>query len=118
MLGPWPHGVGGRACGQADFGESAAVRVNELAIAWFDHWLQGKPLERIGPEPVHIFRMGGGDGSRKHGQRNNSDLRTAERGRLFRLGLLPMRSRTASSSAKPVNSCVRLRRNRIEIVCL
>jgi putative CocE/NonD family hydrolase len=64
MLGPWPHGVGGRACGQADFGDSAAVGVNQLAIAWFDHWLQGKPLERVGPEPVHIFRMGGGDGRR------------------------------------------------------
>jgi uncharacterized protein len=65
MLGPWPHGVGGKTCGQADFGEAAGVKVNELAIAWFDHWLQGKALEGIGPEPVHIFRMGGGDGSRK-----------------------------------------------------
>jgi uncharacterized protein len=65
MLGPWPHGVGGRVCGQADFGESAAVKINELASAWFDHWLQGKTLERIGSEPVRIFRMGGGDGSRR-----------------------------------------------------
>jgi putative CocE/NonD family hydrolase len=64
MLGPWPHGVGGRTCGQADFGDSGAVKVNDLAVAWFDHWLKGKPLERIGPEPVHIFRMGGGDGKR------------------------------------------------------
>jgi hypothetical protein len=65
MLGPWPHGVGGSTCGQGDFGDSAAVRVNELALAWFDHWLRGKPLERISPEPVQIFRMGGGDGSRR-----------------------------------------------------
>jgi len=65
MLGPWPHGVGGSVCGQADFGDAAAVKVNELAIAWFDHHLKGRPLERIGAEPVHIFRMGGGGGSRR-----------------------------------------------------
>ncbi|MGH9722677.1 MAG: CocE/NonD family hydrolase, partial [Bryobacteraceae bacterium] len=65
MLGPWPHGVGGSVCGQGDFGDAAAVKLNELALAWFDHWLKGKPLDRIGPEPVQIFRMGGGDGSRR-----------------------------------------------------
>ncbi|MEX2263178.1 MAG: CocE/NonD family hydrolase [Bryobacteraceae bacterium] len=64
MLGPWPHGVGRSVCGQADFGAASAVKVNELAIAWFDHWLKGETLQRVGPEPVHIFRMGGGDGSR------------------------------------------------------
>lgn len=65
MLGPWPHGVGKSVCGQADFGDAAAIKVNELAIAWFDHHLKGRSLERIGPEPVLIFRMGGGDGSRR-----------------------------------------------------
>jgi putative CocE/NonD family hydrolase len=52
-------------CGQADFGSVAGVNVVELGIAWFDHTLKGASLERIGPEPVHIFRMGGGDGSRR-----------------------------------------------------
>jgi putative CocE/NonD family hydrolase len=66
MLGPWPHGVGGSVCGQADFGEAAGVKVPELAAAWFDHWLQGKPLDRIAPEQVRIFRMGGGDGSHRN----------------------------------------------------
>jgi hypothetical protein len=65
MLGPWPHGVGGSTCGQADFTDAAAIRVNELAIAWFDHWMRDRKLEQIGPEPVHIFRMGGGGGSRR-----------------------------------------------------
>jgi hypothetical protein len=65
MLGPWPHGIGGSVCGQADFGDAASLKVVELGIAWFDQWLRGRTLERIGPEPVHIFRMGGGSGSRR-----------------------------------------------------
>jgi putative CocE/NonD family hydrolase len=64
MLGPWPHGVGGSVCGQADFGDAAAVKLVELATAWFDHWLKDRDLERIGPEPVKVFRMGGGGGAR------------------------------------------------------
>jgi putative CocE/NonD family hydrolase len=63
-MGPWPHGIGGANCGNGAFGEQAAVREAEIALDWFDHWLKGKPLEKIGPEPVRIFRMGGGDGKR------------------------------------------------------
>jgi hypothetical protein len=66
-MGPWPHGTGNRRCGEADFGEAAQVNQNELALDWFDHWMKGAPLKRIGPEPVRIFRMGGGPSGTQHG---------------------------------------------------
>lgn len=66
-MGPWPHGTGGRRCGEADFGESAAVNVTEVALDWFDHWMKDDPFDRIGPEPVRIFRMGGGTAGREPG---------------------------------------------------
>jgi len=64
IVGPWPHGVGGRECGDAWFGDSAGLDVLAYIADWFDHWLKGKPLSVMGPEPVRMFRMGGGDGSR------------------------------------------------------
>jgi putative CocE/NonD family hydrolase len=64
LMGPWPHGPGGSTCGDGSFGAHATVKVRELALEWFDHWLKGAPLRSIGPEPVRIFRMGGGSGTR------------------------------------------------------
>ena len=64
IVGPWPHGVGDRECGDAGFGDAAGLDVRAYIADWFGHWLQGKPLSVIGPEPVRIFRMGSGDGSR------------------------------------------------------
>jgi len=66
-MGPWPHGTGNRRCGEADFGEAAAVSTSEVALDWFDHWMKDDPFDRIGPEPVRIFRMGGGAGGTEHG---------------------------------------------------
>ncbi len=66
-MGPWPHGTGNRRCGDADFGEAAAVNQNEIARDWFDHWMKDAPLKQIGPEPVRIFRMGGGPTGSQHG---------------------------------------------------
>ncbi|MCW5980569.1 MAG: CocE/NonD family hydrolase [Bryobacteraceae bacterium] len=64
IVGPWPHGVGGRQCGDAWFGEAAGLETRAYIADWFDHTLKGKPLALIGSEPVRIFRMGGGSGSR------------------------------------------------------
>jgi hypothetical protein len=64
IVGPWPHGIGLRECGDAWFGETAGVDVMAYMADWFGHWLKSKPLTLIGPEPVRVFRMGGGDGSR------------------------------------------------------
>lgn len=63
-VGPWPHAIGEKSCGDADFGLDAAVRENELALEWFNHWLKGEDFRLIGSEPVRVFRMGGGGGGR------------------------------------------------------
>ena len=67
LVGPWPHGTGRSTCGDAFYGDAAEVDQNELALDWFDHWLKGRELHKIGPEPVRLFRMGSGDGSRAKG---------------------------------------------------
>lgn len=64
IMGPWPHGVGAAECGDVSFGAEAAVDQRALMLDWFDHWLKGRPFALIGPEPVRIFRMGGGPGTR------------------------------------------------------
>jgi putative CocE/NonD family hydrolase len=64
IVGPWPHSIGARECGDAWFGETAGLDVMAHMVDWFSHWLKGKPLTLIGSEPVRIFRMGGGEGSR------------------------------------------------------
>ncbi len=63
IVGPWPHGVGGRECGDAWFGDSAGFDIRATMAAWFGQWLRGDPPP-AGTEPVRIFRMGGGDGAR------------------------------------------------------
>lgn len=64
IMGPWPHGTGAAECGDASFGTAAAVNQRTLALDWFEHWMKGRPLQLASREPVKIFRMGGGDGSR------------------------------------------------------
>jgi putative CocE/NonD family hydrolase len=68
LVGPWPHGTGRATCGDAFYGDTAAVDQNALALDWFDHWLKGRDLRLVGPEPVRLFRMGGGAGSRIDGK--------------------------------------------------
>jgi putative CocE/NonD family hydrolase len=71
VVGPWPHGVGGRECGDVWFGESAGFDTAAHMADWFGHWLKGKPLALAGTEAVRIFRMGGGDGSRTADRKMN-----------------------------------------------
>jgi putative CocE/NonD family hydrolase len=71
IVGPWPHGVGGRECGDVWFGEAAGIPTMAYIADWFGHWLKGKPLALIGSEAVRTFRMGGGDGSRTSQGRMN-----------------------------------------------
>jgi putative CocE/NonD family hydrolase len=71
-MGPWPHGIGADRCGDASFGPEAAVKVEQIALDWFDHWMKGAPYRVIGAEAVRYFRMGGGDGTRdEHGKRRH-----------------------------------------------
>jgi len=64
LVGPWPHATGEASCGDATFGEAAAVDQRALMADWFDHWMKGKAFRLVSPMPVQYFRMGGGDGSR------------------------------------------------------
>lgn len=68
VVGPWPHATGAAQCGDASFGETAAVNQRALMADWFDHWLRGKPYTLVSEMPVQYFRMGGGDGSRTGGR--------------------------------------------------
>jgi uncharacterized protein len=62
VMGPWPHGVGGSACGDGFFGNAALTSVRELTLAWFDRWLRDQAPGSLG-ETVRYFRMGGGNGA-------------------------------------------------------
>ena len=42
IVGPWPHPTGDSACGDAFFGDSAAVDQRALMADWFDHWMKGR----------------------------------------------------------------------------
>ncbi len=64
LIGPWPHATGEDTCGDAYFGESAAVDQRALMADWFDHFLKQKAFKLVSTMPVRFFRMGGGDGSR------------------------------------------------------
>jgi len=64
QIGPWPHGIGRSDCGDGFFGDAAQVDHRELALDWFDHWMKDDPFDKIGAEPVRVFRMGGGSGKR------------------------------------------------------
>ncbi|WP_232280944.1 CocE/NonD family hydrolase [Novosphingobium nitrogenifigens] len=54
-LGPWPHIPWGRHVGGQDYGPDAVSDVDRHQVAWFDHWLKGKPLDR---SRVRLFDMG------------------------------------------------------------
>ncbi len=57
VIGPWPHGWNrSSTTGQIDFGPDALIDAQALQLAWFDHWLKGKPLPEMAP--VRIFVMG------------------------------------------------------------
>jgi len=61
IVGPWTHG--GQEVsysGIADFGEAAAIGMNDLRKRWFDRWLLGADNGVDREPPVRLFVMGGG----------------------------------------------------------
>jgi uncharacterized protein len=66
LVGPWPHSTGAPACGDVSFGPSAAIDQAGLIGAWFDHCFRGAAFPW--KEPVRMFRMGGGEGTRRDGK--------------------------------------------------
>lgn len=78
IVGPWPHGVGGRECGDAWFGDTSGLDVRAQMVSWFGQWLRGD-APAAEAESVRIFRMGGGDGARTSSGKMNhgGEWRTA-----------------------------------------
>jgi putative CocE/NonD family hydrolase len=71
VLGPWTHGERSVShAGDVDFGPDAlldgalADDYVAMRLAWFDHWLKGRPLPARQQSAVRYFRMGGGSGGR------------------------------------------------------
>lgn len=71
VLGPWTHGERSVTyAGNVDFGPTAtldgalAEDYVRMRLAWFDHWLKGRPMPLAQDDAVRYFRMGGGSGRR------------------------------------------------------
>jgi putative CocE/NonD family hydrolase len=58
MLGPWTHQVGGSTIGELDFGPSARLHPDSVAVRWFDRWLKGEDNGVERQPPVRVFVMG------------------------------------------------------------
>lgn len=71
VLGPWTHGERSVPhAGDVDFGPDAVLDgaladdYVAMRLAWFDHWLKGRPMPARQQAAVRYFRMGGGSGAR------------------------------------------------------
>ncbi len=61
LMGPWIHGAFEVTnSGDVDFGTEAHINVNDLRLAWFDHYMKGMHTEFADWSPVRIFTMGTG----------------------------------------------------------
>ncbi len=83
LMGPWTHGsasVDTTVAGDVELGPRASIAGNlaenfdHLHLRWFDRWLKGIDNGVAEADPVRLFVMGAGDGSR------------TREGRLFRGG--------------------------------
>jgi len=62
IVGPWTHGGQGTSfSGNAEFGPTAALNMNEQRLRWFERWLKGVDNGVEGDTPVRIFVMGSGE---------------------------------------------------------
>ena len=62
LMGPWTHGQYEITyAGDVDFGTESHINLNDLRLAWFDHYLKGLYTEVADWSPVRIFTMGAGD---------------------------------------------------------
>ncbi len=61
LMGPWTHGgFDVTHAGDVDFGTESHIDLNDLRLAWFDHYLKGMHTEFAEWSPVRIFTMGTG----------------------------------------------------------
>jgi putative CocE/NonD family hydrolase len=68
VVGPWVHGTGmpeNRSAGNVEYGENSAIEdLRELHQQWFDASLRGINPEIFSSDPISVFVMGGGEGTR------------------------------------------------------
>jgi putative CocE/NonD family hydrolase len=57
IIGPWGHFPWGRRSGSQDYGEAAVSPIDQLQIAWFDHFLK-QQAPRFSPAPLEVFDLG------------------------------------------------------------
>jgi putative CocE/NonD family hydrolase len=58
VIGPYMHLPWTRKAVDTDFGPEADNRIEQLQVAWFDHWLKGKENGEDRAPPVRVFVMG------------------------------------------------------------
>lgn len=59
LRGPLPHAApASTATGEIDFCPAANVRVPEVKVRWFDHWLKGIDTGFTAEPPISLFVMG------------------------------------------------------------
>jgi hypothetical protein len=59
LMGPWSHAPPeGSRIGEVDFGPAADVRMPEVELRWFDHWLKGVDTGMMDGPPIELFVMG------------------------------------------------------------
>jgi putative CocE/NonD family hydrolase len=62
LVGPWPHlypyDSPTSMVGELDLGPQAQIRLGNLMVQWFDHWLKGIDNGITEEKPVSIFVMG------------------------------------------------------------
>lgn len=56
VIGPWGHFPWGRRAGAQDYGESGVSTIDELQLAWFDHFLKGKE-PRFSASTLELFDL-------------------------------------------------------------
>ncbi|MEM7104898.1 MAG: CocE/NonD family hydrolase [Bacteroidota bacterium] len=91
IVGPWTHGGNHKTfAGDVDFGEVATIPNFRTGyqLDWFNHLLKNKTVDRLPSQPIQLFVMGTGDGSKtvegrlNHGgfwiETDNWPLKTAE----------------------------------------
>ena len=65
LMGPWTHGMyEATHAGDVDFGIESATALDDLRLAWFDHYLKDMRTKVTDWSPVWLFTMGAGDGTR------------------------------------------------------
>jgi hypothetical protein len=58
VIGPYLHLPWTRKSADVDFGSEADNPIEDLQVAWFDHWLKGKDNGADKAPPVRVFVMG------------------------------------------------------------